>query len=120
MRQSTLPRPADECALLALAQRADVGTYEFENVPVRTVHYLSKHVTVLPPAAALAAAQDRLSEKRLFRDLGIPTPAFASVESLRDLEEAAAESGFPAVLKTRTHGSTSSRYCNRLPVTCGS
>lgn len=94
----------DEPALLAFAQRADVITWEFENVPARAVHYLAKHVPVLPPPAALAASQDRLCEKRLFRDLDIPTAAFTPVESLADVEGAAATIGLPAVLKMRMHG----------------
>ncbi len=94
----------DEAALRLIAQRADVVTWEFENVPARAVQYLSQHVPVLPPPAALAASQDRLSEKRLFRDLDIPTAAFAPVESLTDLETAAATIGWPAVLKMRMHG----------------
>lgn len=94
----------DERALLALAQRADVVTWEFENVPARAVHYLAKHVPVLPPPAALAASQDRLCEKRLFGELNIPTAAYAPVDSLADLERAVAAIGLPAVLKMRTHG----------------
>ena len=41
----------------------------------------SAQTTVLPPAAALGASQDRLDEKSLFRQLTIPTPAFAAVDS---------------------------------------
>ena len=39
----------------------------------------------LPPVAALGASQDRLHEKTLFRQLKIPTPPFAPVDSLADL-----------------------------------
>src|SRR5204862_125442 len=40
----------------------------------------------------------------LFRELGIPTPPFFSVDSLSDLRSAIEEIGLPAVLKTRRLG----------------
>lgn len=40
----------------------------------------------------------------MFKDLGIPTPDFADVQSQADLDAAAAAIGLPAVLKTRTLG----------------
>lgn len=95
----------DDPALLAqLAEQADVVTYEFENVPHESVTFLSERITVYPNRHALAVARDRLHEKTLFRDLGIPTPPFARVDTRADLECAAAEIGLPAVLKTRTLG----------------
>jgi 5-(carboxyamino)imidazole ribonucleotide synthase len=45
-----------------------------------------------------------LDEKTLFRELKIPTPAFAPVDSLADLEAAVARIGLPGVLKTRRLG----------------
>jgi 5-(carboxyamino)imidazole ribonucleotide synthase len=40
----------------------------------------------------------------LFESLGIPTPRFAAVDSLEDLERAVAALGLPVVLKTRRMG----------------
>ncbi len=97
----------DTEALAELARRADVITYEFENVPAASVKFLREHadeVTVFPPPQALAVAQDRLHEKTLFGELGIDTPDFAAVDSLTELEEAMARIGYPAVIKTRTQG----------------
>ncbi len=94
----------DEEALRALASSVDVVTYEFENVPAETVAALEGRVPVYPHPRALAFAQDRLREKTLFRELGIPTPAFAPVDDLEQLRAAMAEVGLPAVLKTRTEG----------------
>jgi len=61
-------------------------------------------VPVYPPANALRTARDRWLEKNLFRELGIPTPAFANIESQQDLEKAVVQIGLPAVLKTRQLG----------------
>jgi len=95
----------DDPALLAeLAEKADVVTYEFENVPAHVAEFLSSHTTVYPPANALAVAQDRLLEKNFFRDLGIRTAPYAAVDSLEDLQRAMAEMAYPAILKSRRMG----------------
>lgn len=94
----------DEAALAELARVSDVVTYEFENVPLQTAEFLSRLVPVRPGARALAVSQDRLAEKSFVRDLGIETAPFAAVDSLSDLEGAAARIGLPAVLKTRRFG----------------
>jgi len=49
--------------LAELADRADIVTYEFENVPAEVAEFLTAHTKVYPPAKALAVAQDRLIEK---------------------------------------------------------
>ncbi len=94
----------DESALTAFAEQVDVVTYEFENVPLQSVNFLAERVPVHPLPQALATAQDRLREKRLFGQLDIPTPAFVAVDSLADLQQAVAEIGLPALLKTRSQG----------------
>ena len=95
----------DDPRLLAqLAERADVVTYEFENVPADVAEFLASHTQVHPAPKALAVAQDRLVEKSFFHDLGIPTPAYAAVDSFEELEQAMAVIGWPAILKSRTLG----------------
>jgi 5-(carboxyamino)imidazole ribonucleotide synthase len=94
----------DEEALQQFVDDVDVVTYEFENVPVDAARKLAERVPVYPPPAALEAGQDRLTEKELFRELGIPVPPFAAVDSYSDLTRAAACLGLPAVLKTRRMG----------------
>lgn len=95
----------DDPDLLAeLAEKADIVTYEFENVPADVAAFLSSHTTVYPPAGALAVAQDRLLEKNFFKDLGIRTAPFAAIDGLADLEQAMPEIGYPAILKSRRMG----------------
>ena len=72
-----------------LADGAAAVTYEFENVPVERRDAWA----LFPDAAALDASQDRLVEKQLFRQLGIPT-----VRIDDEVET------FPALLKTRRLG----------------
>ncbi|WP_411727444.1 5-(carboxyamino)imidazole ribonucleotide synthase [Methyloglobulus sp.] len=95
---------SDPVLLAELARRADVVTYEFENVPAPVAKFLAEHTRVYPPARALELAQDRWVEKNFFLELGIPTPQFALVDSLEDLEQAMSMLGIPAILKTRTQG----------------
>jgi 5-(carboxyamino)imidazole ribonucleotide synthase len=91
-------------ALTDFARRIDVATFDFENVPAETAHWLTQHTRVFPNPRALALAQDRLAEKKIFREIGLGTPAFAAVDSREDLARAIDAIGFPAVLKTRRLG----------------
>lgn len=90
----------DEPRLAAFAADCDIVTYEFENVPVDTVRFLSGHVAVRPDAAALDVAQDRLAEKHFVADLGGHPARFADAADRTMLDAALADIGTPAILKT--------------------
>src|SRR5690606_39805782 len=79
-------------------------SFDFENVPADSARALAGKVPVFPAPDALAVTQDRLAEKTLFRELGIPVPAFAAVDSREGLERALDEVGVPCILKTRRLG----------------
>jgi len=78
-------------------------TLEIENVAVAPLEALLKTIDVFPPPHAVAAAQDRLAEKTLFRSLGIPTAEFVAIDSEADAAHAT-HLGWPVVLKTRRMG----------------
>jgi 5-(carboxyamino)imidazole ribonucleotide synthase len=90
----------DHAALEKFAHGLELVTYEFENVPVDAANFLAERVPVYPPPAALEAAQDRINEKKLFRELGIATTEFVPVLNHRDFEPAVNQLGLPAILKT--------------------
>jgi 5-(carboxyamino)imidazole ribonucleotide synthase len=95
----------DDAALAELASRVDVVTFEFENVPVAAVEtLLEKGVAVRPGPRALEVASDRLNEKTMFSELGIPTVSFVAVDAAADMERAVRTTGLPAVIKTRRMG----------------
>jgi 5-(carboxyamino)imidazole ribonucleotide synthase len=96
--------PFHEDELGRFAEGLEAVTYEFENVPAALARRLEQSVPVYPPPAALEASQDRLPEKELFVRLGLPTAPFAAVAARPDLDAAAAQVGFPSVLKTRRFG----------------
>lgn len=94
----------DPVALVALADTCDVITYEFENVPVDALTHIEGIAPVYPPATALRHSQDRLTEKELFVELGIPLPGYHAVDTRDDLDVAADKLGLPMVIKTRRLG----------------
>jgi 5-(carboxyamino)imidazole ribonucleotide synthase len=94
----------DQAALGEFASRIDVATFDFENVPAESARWLTERVPVFPTPRALAVAQDRLAEKTLFGELGIPVPPFADVATRPQLDAAVAEIGVPCILKTRRLG----------------
>ena len=91
----------DAQAIRRLREQTDVITFEFENVPA---HILTKsdNGVFQPPIKALEISQDRLLEKNLFRELGIPTAPFVPINSVENsLKE---RLPFPGILKTRRLG----------------
>lgn len=94
----------DAEALRRFAAEVDVVTFDFENVPASSAEALAALVPVYPPPRALAVAQDRLEEKTLFGELGIPVAGFADVDSLEGLQAAVEQLGLPCILKTRRLG----------------
>ncbi|HEY2808825.1 MAG TPA: 5-(carboxyamino)imidazole ribonucleotide synthase [Steroidobacteraceae bacterium] len=92
--------------LRRLAQRCEVLTFDWENVPGESLEAVKRAhgARICPPVAALAVAQDRVSEKRLFERLKIPTTRWQAVGSQGQLTRAIADIGLPGVLKTRRLG----------------
>ena len=97
----------DPQVLKWLSRECEVLTFDWENISVEA---LRKHARgprrarICPPPPALATAQDRVAEKRLFERLDIPTTRWRAVESGAALERALREVGLPGVLKTRRMG----------------
>jgi 5-(carboxyamino)imidazole ribonucleotide synthase len=94
----------DQAQLAQLAARSEVITFDWENVSVEALRAIGTRTRICPPVRALAAAQDRVNEKRLFERLGIPTTRWRAVDSRAELTRAVAAIGLPGVLKTRRLG----------------
>ena len=94
----------DEAALKKLGQRSDVVTFDFENVPESSASLIESLCPVYPPPRALFKSQDRLREKTMMQELGIPVAPFHPVASRPDLVAAVEKIGLPCVLKTRRFG----------------
>jgi 5-(carboxyamino)imidazole ribonucleotide synthase len=88
-------------AVIRLAEKSDIVTYEFENIDARAVEALeSRGMNVYPGSKVLRITQNRLSEKEFVRDLGIKIADFQRVDTQVDLDSAMENIGFPAILKT--------------------
>lgn len=94
----------DRDALMKLGQTSDVVTFDFENVPESSASLIESLCPVFPPPRALFESQDRLREKTMMQELGIPVAPFHAVSSRPDLVAAVEKIGMPCVLKTRRLG----------------
>lgn len=94
----------DEAAVSAFAKEISVLTFEFENVPSRTVAWAEQHCPVRPSGQVLHICQHRLREKEFLSGAGLPVAPFRRVENAEELQRAAEEIGLPGVLKTAAFG----------------
>ena len=74
---------ADQSLLRRLAERSEVISFDWENISLEALRAATRatRTRIAPPLKALAAAQDRLTEKRTFERLAIATTRFAPVAS---------------------------------------
>lgn len=102
----------DEELLRQFASMCDVVTLESDAVPVEILRKIeASGVRVLASSAMVEQIRDKLIQKRRMQQAGIAVPRFRNVLVGSDLLEAAAEFGFPLMLKARTdsydgHGNT--------------
>ncbi|HEV7898118.1 MAG TPA: 5-(carboxyamino)imidazole ribonucleotide synthase [Planosporangium sp.] len=90
----------DLAALRAFAKGCDVVTFDHEHVPGEHIRALAAEgVTLLPSADALRYAQDKRAMRERLSELGVPAPRWRAVEKPTDIEEFAAEVGWPVVAK---------------------
>lgn len=94
----------DESALNRLASACEAITLEFENVPAESFQRLESHCRVVPSAATVRVAQDRLEEKRAAAAAGLSPVPHARLDPDDELPAAIAVTGLPAILKTSRLG----------------
>jgi len=100
----TISDYAEQGSLRAFAAAVDVISFEFENVSAEGLDLLASLKPVRPAPSVLRISQDRVAEKSFLNDAGVATAHWRPVASLAELRDAAAELGFPAVLKTTRLG----------------
>jgi 5-(carboxyamino)imidazole ribonucleotide synthase len=94
----------DTEAALAMAESADVVTYELEHVSFDLVARLDWDWAVRPGLVALAATQDRLAERLAIEAEGIEVAPWREARTVDDLRVAAEALGLPLRLKVATGG----------------
>ena len=91
--------------LRRFATGCDVMTWDHEHVPNEHIVALAADgVKVHPGAEALRYAQDKAQMRARLAELGIPCPRWRRIESTADLDEFAAQVGWPLVLKAARGG----------------
>jgi 5-(carboxyamino)imidazole ribonucleotide synthase len=99
-RDVVIGHHTDLAALRAFAKGCDVVTFDHEHVPGEHIRALAAEgVTLLPSADALRYAQDKRAMRERLSELGVPAPRWRAVEKPTDIEEFAAEVGWPVVAK---------------------
>ena len=87
------------------AKTVDVITFDHEHVPLAVLRALEADgVSVQPPSAALAFAQNKLHMRQRLTELGLPMPAWAEIQNAEQLEAFIAANGGVAILKTPIGG----------------
>lgn len=94
----------DPKALEELCGRADIVTYEFENVPGDLLINLENKYNIPQGFRPLFDSQDRAIEKENARNNGLRTPEYAIVDDEKTLRSAVEKIGYPCVFKTRRLG----------------
>ncbi|MFC7235964.1 5-(carboxyamino)imidazole ribonucleotide synthase [Halosegnis marinus] len=96
----------DYGTLRALAERADVLTYEIELADPDTLAAVSEETgtPVHPTPDTLRTIQDKLVQNERFDDAGVPLPDYRRVDDAEDLRDAGDDLGWPVMLKARTGG----------------
>ena len=82
--------------------KADVITYEFENIPYETLNEINKSKIVLPKPSINRIIQHRLAEKDFINKLNIRTTQYASIENRAEIDTV--QDLLPGILKTTTLG----------------
>lgn len=90
----------DMNAIRELVEKADVVTYEFENVDLEAARYIEAKGKLPQGAYALEVTQNREAEKTLMKENGIPVPPFSIVRDGKECRTALVHTSFPAVIKT--------------------
>jgi len=95
----------DPAGLERIAEKADVVTFEFENVSASALDFLEGALPARPGPEVLRICQNREREKAFFAEHGMPLPrVYHGVATEEDLARAAEVTGFPCVAKTSESG----------------
>ncbi len=105
VRDVIVGSPDDPAALRQLAERCDVITFDHELVDPETLASLEvEGRRVQPAAASMALAQNKRRQRQELGDLGLPVPAWATIDSVEDAVAFGDTHGWPVVLKASRGG----------------
>lgn len=91
----------NEDAIISLAERSDIITYEIESGNSRVLKSVEDRTTINPSPETLRIIQDKYLQKSFLRENGLPVPDFVRIGTATDLDAGLEEFGCPALLKAR-------------------
>jgi len=94
----------DKKQLVDFANKVDIITFEFENIPHKSLELLHHHNLVRPSVKALFLSQNRIREKQYFESLGFQTAPWRCVKDRNSLIDAYTFFDGPSILKTTEFG----------------
>ena len=92
----------NEFKIKEFCYKVDLITYEFENIPFKTLEYLNNHKKVLPKPSINKIIQNRLSEKDFINKCNLRTTAYNYIDELDKIKTN--NDLIPGLLKTCTLG----------------
>lgn len=91
----------DEKAILELASKVDILTYEIESGNSEVLKNAESKTVINPSPETLRIIQDKYLQKTFLSQNKIPVTDFVEIKSLDDLREKIRQFGYPALLKAR-------------------
>jgi 5-(carboxyamino)imidazole ribonucleotide synthase len=91
----------DREAILELASKVDILTYEIESGDGTVLREVESKTTINPSPETLRIIQDKLLQKSFLSQNSIPVTDFVQIESPADLEQKIKKFGYPSLLKAR-------------------
>ena len=92
----------DQQKIKQFTDKADVVTFEFENIPISILKQIEKEKKVLPKPEINRIIQNRKLEKSFVNELGIETTKWSFIEKAEDVTKNS--NLLPGILKTNTLG----------------
>ena len=92
----------DELKIKEFCYKVDIITFEFENIPFKTLEYLNNYKKVLPKPKINKVIQNRLSEKDFINKCNLRTTAYNYIDELDKIKTN--NDLIPGLLKTCTLG----------------
>ena len=92
----------DQKKISEFVSKADIITYEFENIPYETLNQINQSKPVLPKPSVNRIIQHRIAEKDFINRLNIRTTRYTSIKKESELDSV--QDLLPGLLKTTTLG----------------
>jgi 5-(carboxyamino)imidazole ribonucleotide synthase len=91
----------DKDAIIQLANKSDIITYEIESGDSEVLRSVEKSAEINPSPETLRVIQDKFLQKSFLLENNIPISDFIEIKNIDDVKEGLKKFGYPALLKAR-------------------